>query len=81
MIASPLETAGSARRPTPVGWFLFVLGFFAIVARCCCLPFDFLLAIEKNKSYWPSFQDGLQVSKVVDAALHSGEKGSWVNLA
>ncbi|MAJ20463.1 MAG: oxidoreductase, partial [Marinovum sp.] len=42
---------------------------------------DFLLAIEKNKSYWPSFQDGLQVAKVVDAALHSGEKRSWVNLA
>jgi predicted dehydrogenase len=41
---------------------------------------DFLAAIEKNKSYWPSFKDGLQVSRVVSAALQSGKQRAWVDL-
>ena len=41
---------------------------------------DFLLAIEENKSHWPSFKDGLQVSRVVSAALQSGEQRAWIDL-
>ena len=41
---------------------------------------DFLLAIEENKSHWPSFKDGLKVSRVVNAALQSGKQRAWVDL-
>lgn len=39
---------------------------------------DFLQAIEHNKNIWPTFADGVEVSRIVAAALHSSETGSWV---
>ncbi len=41
---------------------------------------DFLEAIESGTSKWPSFRDGLAVSKVVEAAFKSHEAGQWVTV-
>lgn len=41
---------------------------------------DFLEAIETGHTRWPTFTDGLAVSKVVDAARKSHETGGWVNI-
>ena len=41
---------------------------------------DFLKAIETGQEVWPSFKDGLEVSKVVYAALQSAKKKSWVRV-
>jgi predicted dehydrogenase len=41
---------------------------------------DFLLAIEKNTSLWPSFRDGMEVMRIVDAAHTSHASGNWVDL-
>ncbi len=42
---------------------------------------DFLLAIETGRSIWPSFQDGLDVNRVVDAAHKSHASGAWIELS
>ncbi len=42
---------------------------------------DFLQAIETGAPVWPTFQDGLEVSKVVYAALRSAQEKSWVSVA
>lgn len=39
---------------------------------------DFLTAIEQGKNVWPTFEDGVEVSRIVTAALKSNETGSWV---
>jgi predicted dehydrogenase len=42
---------------------------------------DFLNAIADGKSAWPKFRDGLDVSRIVAAAVASSESRSWANLA
>lgn len=39
---------------------------------------DFLTAIETGKNVWPTFEDGVEVSRVIAAAQHSNETKSWV---
>ncbi|MES0872252.1 Gfo/Idh/MocA family protein [Pseudovibrio sp. SCP19] len=41
---------------------------------------DFLEAIATGETKWPTFKDGLEVSKVVDAARRSHQSGSWVDV-
>lgn len=41
---------------------------------------DFLNAIETGKSLWPAFKDGVEVSRIVAAALHSNKTKSWVSV-
>ena len=41
---------------------------------------DFLKAIETGISTFPTFQDGLEVSSVIDAAWKSHEKRAWVQV-
>jgi predicted dehydrogenase len=42
---------------------------------------DFLRAIETKKSVWPTFEDGLDVNKVVNAAFASSTAKAWINVA
>ena len=42
---------------------------------------DFLHAIETGESVFPTFDDGLQVSRVVAAAFRSHAEGAWVRIA
>lgn len=39
---------------------------------------DFLTAIDTNQNVWPTFADGVEVSRIVSAVFHSSETGSWV---
>ena len=39
---------------------------------------DFLKAVETNTNIWPTFADGVEVSRIVAAAIHSSDTGSWV---
>lgn len=41
---------------------------------------DFLEAIDSGINNWPTFADGLAVSRIVAAAHKSGSSGSWVNI-
>ncbi|MGH0000355.1 Gfo/Idh/MocA family protein [Pseudovibrio ascidiaceicola] len=41
---------------------------------------DFLEAIATGTTNWPTFKDGLEVAKVVDAARRSHKSGSWVEV-
>ncbi|MEN8840940.1 MAG: Gfo/Idh/MocA family oxidoreductase [Octadecabacter sp.] len=41
---------------------------------------DFLHAIHSGQPVWPTFRDGLDVARVVDTALTSAEKRSWLNV-
>ncbi len=42
---------------------------------------DFLQAIETGQPVWPTFQDGLDVSKVVYAALASAQEKRWMSVS
>ena len=42
---------------------------------------DFLTAIALNKSIWPTFRDGMEVSKVVACALASATSKTWQDVA
>ncbi|MEM6386445.1 MAG: Gfo/Idh/MocA family oxidoreductase [Pseudomonadota bacterium] len=42
---------------------------------------DFLTAIETGEPVWPTFRDGLEVMKVIDAAWQSSETRAWVDIA
>ena len=42
---------------------------------------DFLHAIETGMPVWPTFRDGLDVMRVVDAAHTSAATGQWVHLS
>lgn len=42
---------------------------------------DFLHAIDSGKSIFPTFADGLQVSRVIAAAFRSQQDGGWVRIA
>ncbi len=41
---------------------------------------DFLTAIETGKPVWPTFRDGLEVMRIIDAAWQSAETRAWVDL-
>lgn len=41
---------------------------------------DFLEAIETGNTSWPTFADGLAVSRVVDAAKQSAQSGTWIKI-
>lgn len=41
---------------------------------------DFLKSIEQKANLWPTFRDGLAVSKVVEACWASLEQRSWVSI-
>jgi predicted dehydrogenase len=41
---------------------------------------DFLRAIETKTPVWPTFRDGMEVMRVVEAARASAASGQWVNL-
>lgn len=41
---------------------------------------DFLAAIETQKPVWPTFRDGMEVNKIVAAALRSSEVKTWVSV-
>jgi predicted dehydrogenase len=42
---------------------------------------DFLEAISDGRSRWPTFRDGLAVSRVIDAAFQSSSHGGWQAVA
>jgi len=42
---------------------------------------DFLKAIEAGTGIWPTFEDGLYVNQVVEAAWQSHESQNWIKLA
>ena len=42
---------------------------------------DFLAAISAGKSLWPTFRDGLEVSRIVAASLASSATKSWVSIS
>ncbi|WP_426036542.1 Gfo/Idh/MocA family protein [Cypionkella sp. TWP1-2-1b2] len=41
---------------------------------------DFLRAIETNQSIWPSFADGMEVNRIIEAAHASARSGKWIDL-
>lgn len=41
---------------------------------------DFLRAIETGKPVWPTFQDGMDVNRIVAAAMASSEAKSWLSV-
>ena len=41
---------------------------------------DFLKAIESGQSIWPTFAEGLEVNRVVEAAFASAKARSWVRV-
>ena len=42
---------------------------------------DFLTAIATKTNIWPAFAEGLEVNRIVTAALDSSAKNAWVNMA
>ncbi|MEO1639912.1 MAG: Gfo/Idh/MocA family oxidoreductase [Pseudomonadota bacterium] len=42
---------------------------------------DFLTAIATGQNIWPTFAEGLEVNRVVTAALASSARQAWVNVA
>ncbi len=42
---------------------------------------DFLRAIHEKRNIWPTFAEGMEVNRVVAAALSSAKSGAWVNVA
>ncbi len=42
---------------------------------------DFLRAIETGRPVWPTFQDGLEVARVIDTAFVSADRGAWISIA
>lgn len=42
---------------------------------------DFLLAIETGEPVWPTFRDGMEVNRVIEACWLSHEKQGWQSIA
>lgn len=42
---------------------------------------DFLRAIHEKRAIWPTFHEGMEVNRVVNAALSSSRKRAWVDIA
>ena len=41
---------------------------------------DFLTAIERGESLWPTFRDGMEVNRVIEAARRSYAEQSWIDV-
>jgi predicted dehydrogenase len=41
---------------------------------------DFLRAIETGEPVWPTFRDGLEVTRIVAAAMASSRSGAWTRI-
>jgi len=41
---------------------------------------DFLIAIHQGENIWPTFEDGMEVNRVVAATLKSSRTQSWLNV-
>ena len=41
---------------------------------------DFLNAIHEGKAHWPTFRDGMEVTRVIDAMWQSHESRQWVDI-
>ncbi|MGL5012479.1 MAG: Gfo/Idh/MocA family protein, partial [Paracoccaceae bacterium] len=41
---------------------------------------DFLRAIANRTNIWPTFRDGMEVNRIIDAAHTSAASGQWVDL-
>ena len=41
---------------------------------------DFLRAIETKRNIWPTFQEGMEVNQIVEAAHDSSSKRAWVEV-
>ena len=41
---------------------------------------DFLSAIEANTNIWPTFAEGMEVNRIVKAAIDSSAKRAWVDI-
>ncbi|MEN8896218.1 MAG: Gfo/Idh/MocA family oxidoreductase [Yoonia sp.] len=41
---------------------------------------DFLRAIHEQRNIWPTFAEGMEVNRVVTAALASSRSGAWVDI-
>lgn len=41
---------------------------------------EFLRAIHQNQNIWPTFEEGMEVNRVVKAALDSHDKRAWVDV-
>jgi predicted dehydrogenase len=39
-----------------------------------------LRAIHQNQNIWPTFEEGMEVNRVVKAALDSHDKRAWVDV-
>lgn len=42
---------------------------------------DFLTAIETHQNIWPTFAEGVEVNRIIAAAIDSSAKRAWVNVA
>ncbi|MEL6435542.1 MAG: Gfo/Idh/MocA family oxidoreductase [Pseudomonadota bacterium] len=42
---------------------------------------DFLTAIHTGEAVWPTFQDGMQVNRIIEAARMSSDSGQWIDIA
>ena len=42
---------------------------------------DFLRAIETGQPVWPTFRDGMEVNRVIAAALAAADRRSWMDLS
>lgn len=42
---------------------------------------DFLRAIHEKRNIWPTFTEGMEVNRIVKAALSSSRKRAWVDVA
>lgn len=42
---------------------------------------DFIRAIHEGQNIWPTFSEGMEVNRVVSAALDSSKKNIWVNIS
>ncbi|MEO0357795.1 MAG: Gfo/Idh/MocA family oxidoreductase [Pseudomonadota bacterium] len=41
---------------------------------------DFLNAIATGQNTWPTFQDGLDVFRIIDTAIKSSDQGAWLDV-
>ena len=41
---------------------------------------DFLRAIESKTNIWPTFQEGMEVNQIIEAARDSSFKRAWVHV-
>ena len=41
---------------------------------------DFLHAIATGTSVWPTFRDGMEVNRIIEAARISAASGAWIEL-